>query len=237
LAKPTLWIVAPTTAAQGKANFNESGYIYDRHILLRSWLALRQRPHIQLPEETDALIEPVYDLDRPIPAGLEPIDAEDWAASLEQYKTEEVGAKQTQANEVKIPPPHADTKPDQFTSLKKEDDETAIAAATRLGEPSIATIFLQRTEAGLVFPGTQDSVDLTAKPNLAMIRKLLSYSTRLSKKELVKTLIAQENPKTWTSALLRNCRHVEVNAQSVAVVADWRLTLDPLRGVLVEKEK
>jgi hypothetical protein len=68
-----------------------------------------------------------------------------------------------------------------------------------------------------------------------MIRKLLAYSTRLSKKELVETLIAQENPKTWTSALLRNCRYVEVNAQRVAVVGNWKLTLDPLRGVLIEK--
>jgi hypothetical protein len=68
-----------------------------------------------------------------------------------------------------------------------------------------------------------------------MIRKLLSYSTRLSKKELVQVLTTQNNPAKWTSALLRNCRYVEVNAQAVAEVGDWLLTLDPLRGVLIEK--
>lgn len=236
LNAPQLWIVAPSFTANGKADFQESGYIYDRHILLRSWLTLRQRPHVLLPEEMDALIESVYDLDMPSPEGLEPVHAEDWIASLEKYRVEEEAAKQTRANEVKIPPPHSETKPDQFTYLKKEDDESAIAAATRLGEPSVATIFLQRTGTGLVFPGTQEPVDLKVRPDLTLIRKLLAHSTRISKKGLVPPLLAQENPPTWTSALLRNCRYVEVNAQQVAVLGNWRLTLDPLRGVLIEKE-
>ena len=236
LQAPTLWIVEPTLTAQGKADFAESGYIYDRHILLRSWLTLRQRPYVALPGEMDALIESVYDLDMPVSEGLEPVHAEDWVASLEKYKTEEAEAKQTRANEVKIPPPHSDTKPDQFTYLKKEDDESAIAAATRLGEPSIATIFLQRIGSELVFPGTQDRVNLAKKPDLAMIRQFLNNSTRISKKGLVPALLAQKNPEQWTSALLRNCRYVEVNAQGTAVLGNWRLTLDPLRGVLIEKD-
>lgn len=236
LTTPQLWILEPDFAASGKADFQESGYIYDHHILLRSWLSLRQCLQVHLPDEMDALIESVYDLEMPISEGLEPIHAEDWAVSLEKYKTEEADAEQARANEVKIPPPHAKTKPDQFTCLKKDDDESAITATTRLGEPSVATIFLQRTETGLVFPGTRESVNLNARPDLAMIRKLLAHSTRLSKKSLVPALLAQENAKTWTSALLRNCRCVEVNAQGVAVVGNWRLTLDPLRGVLIEKD-
>jgi len=236
LKTPILWIIEPTFFEDGKANFNESGYIYDRHILLRTWLTLRHIHSIQLPQKTDTLIEAVYDLEMLIPEGLETVHSEDWTSSLKKYKTEEEKAKTTQANEVKIPPPHSDTKPDQFTYLKKEDDESAIAAATRLGEPSITTIFLQRTDTGLVFPGTQEPVDLTNCPDLPMIRKLLAHSTRLSQKELVKTLIAQDNPKTWKSALLRNCRYVEVNAEGIARVGNWQLTLDPQMGVLVQKK-
>ncbi|MFQ3583481.1 MAG: CRISPR-associated helicase Cas3' [Cyanobacteriota bacterium] len=236
LESPHLWIVDPSFNDQGKADFQESGCIYDRHILLRSWLTLRQRPQVQLPEEMDALIESVYDLDMPIPEDLEPVHAEDWATSLEKYKTEEAEAKQAQANRVKIPPPHGDIQPDQFTYLKKEDDESAIAAATRLGDPSVATIFLQRTAAGLVFPGSQEQVNLNARPDLALIRKLLAHSTRISKREVVQSLLAQENPNNWTSALLRNCRCVEVDDQGMARVGDWRLTLDPLLGVVIEKD-
>lgn len=235
LESPHLWIVDPSFKDQGKADFQESGSIYDRHILLRSWLTLRQRPQVQLPEEMDALIESVYDLDMAIPEDLEPVHSEDWATSLENYKTEEAEAKQAQANQVKIPPPHGDIWPDQFTCLKQEDDESAIAAATRLGDPSVATIFLQRTKAGLVFPGSQEQVSLNARPNLALIRKLLAHSTRISKRGVVQCLLAQENPNNWTPALLRNCRCVEVDDQGMARVGDWRLTLDPLLGVVIEK--
>lgn len=234
LLAPQLWIIEPTLTPQGKADFNESGYIYDRHVLLRSWLTLRRRADVQLPEETDVLIESVYDLDIPVPDGLDPVHAQDWQASLEKYRTEEDEAKRTRANEVKIPPAHADIKPDQFTYMKKEDDESAIAAATRLGEPSVATIFLQRTEAGLVFPGTQESIDLKARPDLPLIRKLLAHSTRISKKGLVPVLLAQKNPDKWTSALLRNCRYVEVNAQGKTQVGKWELYLDPQRGVVID---
>ncbi|MGB8703200.1 MAG: CRISPR-associated helicase Cas3', partial [Thermosynechococcaceae cyanobacterium] len=234
LQSPKLWIIEPTVT--GQAEFGDSGYVYDRHVLLRSWLTLRQRKAIQLPTEMDALIESVYNLEMPIPQDLEPIHAEDWQTSLEKYKTEEAERKRTIANHVKVPSPHAEVKPDQFTSLRKDDDESAIAAVTRLGEPSVTTIFLQQTEIGLVLPGTQQRVDLKAKPDLAMIRNLLAYSTRLSKPRLISALLVQSNPPTWTSALLRNCRYVEINAQRFAVVGDWRLTLDPLRGVLVAKE-
>ncbi|MEM8604890.1 MAG: CRISPR-associated helicase Cas3', partial [Cyanobacteria bacterium P01_H01_bin.121] len=67
LEQTALWIVGPTIDSQGKAQFGESGYIYDRHILLRSWLALRDcnpdKRKVKLPRETDSLIEAVYTLD------------------------------------------------------------------------------------------------------------------------------------------------------------------------------
>ncbi|NCJ05352.1 CRISPR-associated helicase Cas3' [Synechococcales cyanobacterium C] len=237
LNTPQLWIVAPSFTTDGKADFGVSKYIYERHILLRSWLALRCRHHIQLPDETDELIGAVYDPNMAVPENIEPIHAQDWQTSRDEELTPEEQKKLAKANEIKLPPPHGEVKPCDFTRKGEEDDEGTIAAATRLGEPSVATIFLQRTDTGLVFPGTQEQVDLNTRPDLPLIRKLLAHSTRLSKPPLVKALLAQDNPPTWTSALLRNCRYVEVNAQRVAVVGDWRLTLDPLRGVLIEKEE
>jgi len=236
LQNPALWIIEPTIDTEGKADFNESSYIYDRHVLLRTWLCLRQRHQVQLPHEMDGLIEFVYDLDMPIPENLEPQHDEDWQASRETYKFEEEERKKAIANQVKLPPPSSKADPDEFTRQGEEDDESAIAAVTRLGEPSITTIFLQRTEGGLVLPGTQTPVNLEATPKLEQIRELLAYSTRLSKKGLVRELCNQKPPTTWRSALLRNCRYVEVDSEGSAVVGKWRLTLDPLRGVLIERD-
>jgi CRISPR-associated endonuclease/helicase Cas3 len=63
---------------------------------------------------------------------------------------------------------------------------------------------------------------------------LLEHSTRISKKGLVNALLAQENPKPWTLALLRNCRYIEVDAQNIAQVGRWRLVLDKQLGVVIE---
>lgn len=235
LKDPTLWVVSPTVDETGKAKFAESGIIYDRHILLRTWLTLRDKTFVQLPEEMDPLIESVYQLDAEIPEALEPIHQEDWQASLDDYQIGEKSKKIALANAVKLPPALSDSQPSDFTRAGEEDDDNTIAKVTRLGEPTVTTIFLEQTSLGLTLPGTQKIVDLKKFPDIEEIRGLLGNSTRIGKRGLVKDLIAQDNnPSTWTSSLLRNCRYV-VLEDGAAHIGKWRLVLDPLRGVLIEK--
>lgn len=233
LTKPTLWLIAPTLNHHGKADFADSGLIYDRHILLRTWLTLRQRDRVQLPEETDTLIEAVYDVSLPAPNTLETIHAEDWQTSLAIYRTEEEQAKPAIADKVKIPPPSNTTEMAELTRLEIPDDESALAMATRLGEPSITTIFLQRRGQDLVLPGTDTVVDLEQFPDLEQIRQLLSYSTRIGKRGLVEAL--SKPPSNWTSALLKHCRYVELDGENQATVEEWRITLDDALGVVIKK--
>ena len=230
---PTLWIVAPNVNEQGKAKFAETGFIYDRHVLLRSWLTLRDRTNIQLPEETDGLIESVYDLEAIIPENLEPSHSEDWQISLDEYRQDRAVQENT-AKKVQVPPARAENKPADFTRRGEEDDENAIAAMTRLGELSITTIFVQQTEGGLVLPISRQPINPEKPLNLAQIRELLNHSTRISKKGLVWILLAQTNPKSWTSSLLRSCRYVELNPQGMAQVGNWTISLDPQLGVVID---
>lgn len=234
LKDPTLWIVSPTAEDTGKAKFAESGIIYDRHILLRTWLTLRDKTFVELPEEMDPLIESVYQLDAEIPEPLEPIHQEDWQASLDDYQIGEKSKKIALANAVKLPPALSDSQPSDFTRAGEEDDDNTIAKVTRLGEPTVTTIFLEQTSLGLTLPGTKEVVNLNKFPDIEEIRGLLGNSTRIGKRGLVKDLIAQDNPSTWTSALLRNCRYV-VLEDGEAQVGKWRLVLDPLRGVIITK--
>ena len=234
LKDPTLWIVSPTADETGKAKFAESGIIYDRHILLRTWLTLRDKTFVELPEEMDPLIESVYQLDAEIPESLEPIHQEDWQASLDDYQIGEKSKKIALANAVKLPPALSDSQPSDFTRAGEEDDDNTIAKVTRLGEPTVTTIFLEQKSAGLVLPGTETIVNLKKFPDLEEIRGLLGRSTRIGKRGLVNELIAQDNPSTWTSALLRNCRYV-VLEDGEAQVGKWRLVLDSLRGVIIIK--
>jgi CRISPR-associated endonuclease/helicase Cas3 len=235
LKTPTLWLVEPTISKEGKAQFAEPETIYNRHILLRSWLTLRNKTYLQLPDETDALIESVYQLNASIPEDLEPVHQQDWESSLADYQVGETSKKITQANAVKLPPALEDTHPSDFTRQGEADDDNAIAKVTRLGEPTVTTIFLQQTDQGLVLPGTDQVIHLNKLPDLATIRGLLEHSTRIGKKGLVKALMAQSNPSKWTSALLRNCRYVVLNAESKTQVGDWELELDLQRGVVITK--
>lgn len=235
LNTPTLWVISPTIDPAGKAQFAETGIIYNRHILLRSWLALRDKVTIELPAETDPLIESVYDLEASIPDSLEPEHRQDWESSLTDYKEGETHKKIAQANEVKLPPALGESHPAEFTRNGEADDDNAIAKVTRLGEPSVTTIFLQQTSNGFVLPGTEQKVDLERSPDLAMIRGLLEHSTRISKRGLVDVLTDQKKPAAWTSALLRHCSYVVLNEQGKAQVDKWEIELDPLRGAVIEK--
>lgn len=231
LAEPTMWLIAPNLDDHSKVQFAEAGFIYDRHVLLRSWLAMRDRTSVQLPDMMDDLIESVYDLGRNCDPNLEAIYAEDWQTSLGDYHID-LKTRKGIAQKVRVPPATKDNKPEHFTRQGDEDGEDAVAAMTRLGKKSVTTIFLQQTAQGLVFPGSEVSIDLEQPPNLDTIRSLLEHSTRISNEGLVEELLRQEIPKRWTSALLRNCRHVVLNEQSEKEVGKWKLELDSERGVL-----
>jgi CRISPR-associated endonuclease/helicase Cas3 len=227
LKQPTLWVIKPELDNRQNIDFDAAGYIYKRHILLRTWLTLRNLQTLQLPDRMDELIESVYELKMAIPDSLTALERTDWETSLTQYDSERE-AERTQAQHVYLPPAQHDAKPEHFTRHGEEDDEAAMFATTRLGEVSVSTIFISQTEVKRLISSKQS-------PHLEQIRELLACSTRISKRGLVNELIAQPNPSTWKSALLRNCRYVVVDDRGIAQIGEWEITLDPLKGVVISK--
>jgi CRISPR-associated endonuclease/helicase Cas3 len=127
---------------------------------------------------------------------------------------------------VQLPPAHNDAKPEHFTRQGEADDDNTIAAMTRLGEPSVTTIFLTPTEAKKFINSQQ--------LNLDRIREILACSTRISKRGLVDALIAQKNPPTWKSTLLRNCRYLVTDDRGEVTIDKWQIKLDPQLGIVIE---
>ena len=232
LSEPTMWLIAPTIDKDGTPDFGVSKYIYDRHVLLRTWLTTRDRTQLELPGMMDDLIESVYDLEMSPGKDLDEVHVRDWQSSLDEYDRDRQIYERL-AQDVRLPPARENNKPDQFTRQGDEDDDNTIAKVTRLGEKSITTIFLQQTPTGLALP-SGEAIDLKLAPNLATVRSLLGYSTRISKRGLVEELERQERPKPWTSALLKYCRHVVLDANHQVEVGRWLIRLDPLRGVVIE---
>lgn len=200
LDKPTMWLIAPTLDEEGTPDFGVSKYIYDRHVLLRTWLSTRHLKRLELPRMMDDLIESVYDLERSPREDLVAIHIRDWHSSLAEYNDDRKVYERL-AQEVRLPPARESNKPDQFTRQGDEDDDNTIAAVTRLGEKSITTIFLQQTSSGLVLP-SGEAIDLKVTPNLATVRSLLGHSTRIAKRGLVEELERQERPKACNTSRL-----------------------------------
>jgi CRISPR-associated endonuclease/helicase Cas3 len=236
LTKPTMWLIAPTLNESGQADFGDSGFIYDRHVLLRTWLTLRDQTSVQLPEQMDDLIESVYDKNIAPKATLETIHQDDWQESLNKYLGDD-SQDRAKADLVKLPPGFAgEVKPSEFTRQGDVDDDNAIAKVTRLGQDSVTTIFLQQTAEGLVLPNTQERINLNQSPDLKTIRRLLEHSTKISKMGLVSEIRRPDNPKKWTSALLRHCRHVVLDKDGKAQVGKWTIHLDALKGIVITAE-
>lgn len=238
LIQPTLWLIEPKPDKTGRSGFGDAELIYDRHVLLRTWLTLGDRvgehASLQLPQEMDTLIEAVYAKDAVPAITLAAIHQDDWYTSLAEYEKDD-SQDQNKANQVKLPSASDDHKPCEFTRQGEEDDDNTIAAVTRLGEKSVTVIFVKQTGNGLILPVTQQAIDLDKAPDLPTIRALLEHSTRIAKQGLVEALLKQETPPRWTSALLRHCRLVILSTQDKTQVGKWELSLDVQRGGLIKK--
>jgi CRISPR-associated endonuclease/helicase Cas3 len=225
LKQPILWVIKPELDKHQQIDFDAAGYIYKRHVLMRTWITLRNLKVLQLPDRMDELIESVYDSDMAIPKALTAIERADWERSLTDYRQDR-DVERTLAEKVYLPPAGQDAKPEHFTRHGEEDDEAAMFAMTRLGEVSVSTIFISQSEAKRLIS--------SKPPNLEQIRELLACSTRISKRGLVNALMAQHNPANWKSALLRNCRYVVLNSDGEIDIGKWKLRLDRLRGIVIE---
>ncbi len=235
LKQPAMWLIEPILNDEGKPNFQESEIIYNRHILLRTWLALRNRSCVQLPAEMDDLIESVY-LEKKAPEDLESVHQQDWQVSLENYKTGEISVKRSKANAVKLPPAIPESYPEDFTRDGTEDDDNTVAKVTRLGDPTVTTIFLQQTDKGLVLAGTDEQIKSDRTPDFPTIQRLLAHSTRIGTRGLVQALIAEHKvPPKWNSALLRYCAYIVLDSKGKAQVDKWELELDPDLGIIINR--
>lgn len=189
------------TTGPPPASFGKSiEFVYDRYVLLRTWLTLRGREKIEVPAEIEALVEAVYG-DTP------PACGDEWEGPL----TEALAALEADADDsigharhiiIRQPDDPAELIENFNRDLQDDDDpamDVKVRAATREGDPSIRTVFLLNGE------------QLPEKLDIQDVRWLLDRSSSISQKSLFAKLIALKAPTGWESnAHMRHCRLVEV---------------------------
>jgi len=206
---------------------NSIEHVYDRYILLRTWLALRERDAIEVPTEIEGLVEAVY-RQSVLSVG------DDWLGALEDAR-KKMTFKQAESEKaaswllVSKPGDPADIVEHFNSQLTDEEDpevHKAVRATTREGDPSVTVAMV---EANAV---------LTAQPTVAEVRHLLDRSAKLAHRGVFDALVVDGVvPEEWAdNAHLRHTRLLRLDGQNQVRVGGFVLTVDEELGIVIEKD-
>lgn len=241
LSTPRLWLLEPDSDCDGVPCFQSDEQIYDRHVLLRSYLALRNRTAVRLPDDIEGLIEAVYGDD---PAAWITPPNQAWQRALEHSQREmeeKRRSDQHKACGVLIESPHfEDDLQEQFNQQLEEDNpevHATLRAATRLVEPSVSVVLLHETADGgvSITPDGAEPIDISRTPDLAEARRLLGRSVTLQHRGCVAFFCSEPAHRAWReSSLLRFHRPALLDAQGRCKIGKYWLLLDLELGVVIE---
>lgn len=243
LKLPRLWIGCPEIR-DGVPDFGSgTEAVYDPHMLLRSWLAIRDREAMKIPDEVEKLIEEVYH-ERECPAELPEEITKKWEESLTKLE-EKRGHYENTARQNRILSPLRDTESllEAFNKRLEEDDPTVhrtLQALTRYSEmPTVSVLCLYGTpEEPYLDKGFREAIDPHLKPDLMNCRKLLSRSLPVSNRYLVNRMLPEKDayliPAAWREvAQLRH--HFLLLFDEINICEHYGVSLDDELGLVIPK--
>jgi len=238
LETPRLWIIAPDFTYEVPDFGQGTEWVYERHILLRSWLALKDRQKIGIPSEVEDLIEAVYDEDSP--SALPPALAQDWEKSRKVLQKDlEYDAAQAQFRYI-LPPYYRDDILEDRAELKEDAPEVhqSLQAVTRLADPSVSVICLYKVDQQVSMDREgRNLVSLEEKPSKDAALDLLYHSVNLSHRVLAPWLIRHgDSPSSWQKhPLLCRSRLVLLDDNHAWQGGGFELRLDPEEGMVISR--
>ncbi|AWR87925.1 MULTISPECIES: CRISPR-associated helicase/endonuclease Cas3 [Meiothermus] len=245
--EPVLWVAG--LECEGVPDFGTAERIYERYVLLRSWLALRNRTQIELPGDIDRLVQEVYS--DPMPQGL----PEAWRRALEEAQAR-MEKRDARDQDEAFYAPFGDPdetgwlEPRDFTRLPDDEpnpDDDPSLLKTRKGPPSATVVLLHKVGGQLCLDaGGKEGVSLASQLELAQARRIFARSVKLSRYELVqnnlKALEAHRKAhglpaKPWSETPLLAHAHPVVLEGGCAVLGELVLELHPELGVVYRKQQ
>jgi len=235
--RPALWLVRPEgEGSDDPPRFGLSAYVYDKSVLLRSWLALRERTSITLPTDIEPLVDSVYGTSR----GSAPPTLAVHLAELDRTHDEETMADGIKARRIVLRPP-ADRDP--FDDVAHVDDDEdprchpALRAATRLGDPNVEVVPVFEREGRTVLAGAPDLVlplDATEPLSRAIVVEVARRAVGIRHRGVVRALLRQPVPRAFqSSGHLRYHRVLLLDDGGATTVSGVQIRLDPELGLVV----
>lgn len=226
---PTLYIRCPEVEDDVPSIEHTSTYVYDEHILLRTWRLLRYRAWIDIPEELQALIDTVYSDAEDLPSDASARLAMKWRETWATMRDKQA-AEQDEARIRRLRAPWSTTELGRFVQdARKEDDpdlHPALQALTRLAGPSVSIVILPA--------GSPLLPEGHTAPSRATTRELLKHSVSVSSPQAVRALLALAPPPAFeASAALQRHRLLVLDDHGTAQVGDLLFRYDSALGLVV----
>jgi CRISPR-associated endonuclease/helicase Cas3 len=237
---PTLGLVETPLTAEGAPDFPRGHtMVYEEHILLRTWIALRGRLELRIPEEIRSSVEAVYADAGPGDVPREPALQSLWEATSRRLQASRE-AHLTEARVRYLPHPDGGARLDTLTAMGRDEDDglhPLFQALTRLTERAVTVVCLfGRGEDLFLDRAHTRPLSLAGTVTPAGAAEILRRSCSVGDKRVVYVLEDIPVPGTWRkSALLRNCRPLTFDADGCCPVGKRRLRLCPEIGLRVEE--
>ena len=232
LHKPSLWICQPEIGTDGIPDFGKNKLVYDEHILLRSWLEVKDRDQIAIPTDIEELIEAVYDTERVCCQEL----LGEWWQETKLKMLKMLQKKEAKAKPFRILPPWDEELLEDFNRELDEDNpekHRSLQALTRDDEtPSVSVVFLT--------PEEFRRANLKQNLDLSTIRFLLECSVNINRWGAVEALLDKNRdhptPSFWRgSPMLRHHRLILLDETGKQQIGDFQFHLHPALGVVIDK--
>lgn len=228
-----LWVRWPVEADRIPRLDRPSTFVYDAHVLLRTWWLLRDRDALMIPDAVQACIDAVYSDDEPVRLVLHQELEEFWLITRAEMD-EKRAAERREALDRRLRAPSGSALLTDFVRHPREEDapdlHPAFQAVTRLAEPSIAAVVID--DGSPLIPEEDDRLSRDR------VKALLLHSINISAPRGVQALRTESPPAAFAvSSALRRHRLVRLDSTGRAVVGDVTFTYHPDLGLTIARSE
>lgn len=243
LKTPTLLIPKPEVMIDGAPAFGDDAYIYAPYILLRSlWTLQKMGSTLQLPTQTEALIEAVYGDEGNLPNDL-PVNASDLLRAAQEKMTKHEDKARFEAANRLVPTPdyeHLLWQENDLLEEERPEIHASLQAMTRLMRPTVNLVCLHgEPDASRLAldPGGLLQIDLTQKPTPDLTRELAQRVVTISHPAVLRYFGAQATPAGWRDHALLHTHRTAVFYNGICPMegTNYRLRLSQRLGLEIVK--
>lgn len=233
-----LWVAGLVPGRLPELKKTAWGFVYEPYILCRTWALLTQESTLQLPQDIDRLVQAVYDIDTPLPEGLQTAVQDFIEISSYGAYVAGIHKQRTESRLVAIDP--ADVPEDAYAHKPRghEEEEGGIGLEnrTRQGQEAVTLVPVavlpdgrwQVRAGGPLFAPDQALDDATA-------RALYARQLKVSRVAVVKHIQAQQPPAAFSGhPLLKYLQPLPLRDGRCAI-GRLQLCLDEALGLVYEQ--